>query len=153
MNCKMCSKKYQKKYLKNDETVQKFAVRRNADLKPCRARKMLKNAPTLAIGGADPAENGPSKVRQVSNKIRHNIGYLCVYSDWTEWGPCVATEHFVSYYTNSRVHEEKTSVARRPQFALQRATGRIPVNTRLRELNSSPDELSTVRPLLYRRLR
>ena len=32
---------------------------------------MLKNAPTLAIGGAD---NGPSKVRQVSNKIRHNIG-------------------------------------------------------------------------------
>ena len=35
---------------------------------------MLKNAPTLAIGGADPAENEPPKVRQVSNKIRRNIG-------------------------------------------------------------------------------
>ena len=34
---------------------------------------MLKNAPTLAIGGADPAENEPPKVRQVSNKIRRNI--------------------------------------------------------------------------------
>ena len=55
--------------------VQKFAVQRNADLKPCRARKMLKNAPTLAIGGADTAENEPPKVRQVSNKIRRNIGY------------------------------------------------------------------------------
>ena len=54
--------------------VQKFAVQRNADLKPCRARKMLKNAPTLAIGGADTAENEPPKVRQVSNKIRRNIG-------------------------------------------------------------------------------
>ena len=54
--------------------VQKFAVQRNADLKPCRARKMLKNAPTLAIGGADTAENGPSKVRQVSNKIRRILG-------------------------------------------------------------------------------
>ena len=53
--------------------VQKFAVQRNADLKPCRARKMLKNAPTLAIGGADTAENEPPKVRQVSNKIRRNI--------------------------------------------------------------------------------
>ena len=55
--------------------VQKFAVQRNADLKPCRARKMLKNAPTLAIGGADTAENEPPKVRQVSNKIRRNIGF------------------------------------------------------------------------------
>ena len=64
----------QKNDSKNPEMVQKFAVQRNADLKPCRARKMLKNAPTLAIGGADTAENGPSKVRQVSNKIRHNIG-------------------------------------------------------------------------------
>ena len=36
---------------------------------------MLKNAPTLAIGGADTAENEPPKVRQVSNKIRRNIGY------------------------------------------------------------------------------
>ena len=69
MNCKMCSKKYQK----NPETAQKFALQRNADLKPCRARNMLKNSPTLAIGGADTAENGPKKVRQVSNKVRHNI--------------------------------------------------------------------------------
>ena len=53
MNCKMCRKIYQKSpdiHL----IVQKFAVQRNADLKPCRARKMLKNAPNLAIGGADP---------------------------------------------------------------------------------------------------
>ena len=35
---------------------------------------MLKNAPTLAIEGADTAENEAPKVRQVSNKIRHNIG-------------------------------------------------------------------------------
>ena len=35
--------------------------------------KCFKNAPTIAIGGADTAENGPKKVRQVSNKIRHNI--------------------------------------------------------------------------------
>ena len=64
----------QKNDSKNHEMVQKFAVQRNADLKPCRARKMLKNAPTLAIGGADTAENGPSKVRQVSNKIRRILG-------------------------------------------------------------------------------
>ena len=64
----------QKNVSKNYEILQKFAVQRNADLKPCRARKMLKNAPTLAIGGADTAENGPSKVRQVSNKIRHILG-------------------------------------------------------------------------------
>ena len=64
----------QKNELKNLEIVQKIAVQRNADLKPCRARKMLKNAPTLAIGGVDTAENGPSRVRQVSNKIRRNIG-------------------------------------------------------------------------------
>ena len=70
MNCKLFSKKYQK----NAENVQKFAVRRNADLKPCRSRKTLKNAPTLAIGGADTAENGPSKVRQVTNCVRRNIG-------------------------------------------------------------------------------
>ena len=72
INCKMCSKKYQK----NPETVQKSAVQRNAYLKPCRIRKVLKNAPTLAIGGADTAENGPSKVLQVSNKIRHILGRL-----------------------------------------------------------------------------
>ena len=34
---------------------------------------MLKNAPTLAIWGADTAENEPPKVRQVPNKIRRNI--------------------------------------------------------------------------------
>ena len=36
--------------------------------------KMLKNALTLAIGGVDTAENGRSKFRQVTNKIRLNIG-------------------------------------------------------------------------------
>ena len=35
---------------------------------------MLKNSPTLAIGGVDTAENGPSKVRQVTNKVCRNIG-------------------------------------------------------------------------------
>ena len=35
---------------------------------------MLKNASSLAIVGLDTAENGPSKVRQVTNKIRANIG-------------------------------------------------------------------------------
>ena len=35
---------------------------------------MLRNAPTLAIRGLDTAENGPSKVCQATNKIRHNIG-------------------------------------------------------------------------------
>ena len=76
MTCKMCSNKYQQ----NPETVQKIAVQRNVDLKTCRFRKTLKNAPTLAIGGADTAENGPSKVRQVSNKIRHNTGFPRVVS-------------------------------------------------------------------------
>ena len=69
----------QKNVSKNSEILQKFAVQRNADLKPCRARKMLKNAPTLAIGGADTAENEPPKVRQVSNKIRRNIGALVLW--------------------------------------------------------------------------
>ena len=31
--------------------------------------KMLKNASSLAIVGLDTAENGPSKVRQVTNRI------------------------------------------------------------------------------------
>ena len=70
MDCNMCSKKYGK----NPETVQKLAAQRNADIKFCRARKMLKYAPTLASGGADTAENGLSKVRQVSNKIRRILG-------------------------------------------------------------------------------
>ena len=35
---------------------------------------MLKNASSLAIVGLDTAENGPSKVRQVTNKISANIG-------------------------------------------------------------------------------
>ena len=65
MNCKMCSKKYQK----NPETVQKFAVQRNAYLKPCRARKMLKNAPTLAIVAVHTDENEPSRVQVKNNKI------------------------------------------------------------------------------------
>ena len=36
---------------------------------------MLKNAPTLAIVAVDTAENGPSKVRQVTNKVCRNIGW------------------------------------------------------------------------------
>ena len=36
---------------------------------------MLKNASTLAIVGLDTAENGPSKVRQVTNRIDAIIGY------------------------------------------------------------------------------
>ena len=35
---------------------------------------MLKNAPPLAIVAVDTAENGPSKVRQVTNKVCRNIG-------------------------------------------------------------------------------
>ena len=35
---------------------------------------MLKNAPILVIRGGDAAENGPSKVRDASNKIRHILG-------------------------------------------------------------------------------
>ena len=40
--------------------------------KSCRSRKILKNA--LAIVAVDTAENGPSKVRQVTNKVCRNIG-------------------------------------------------------------------------------
>ena len=67
-----------KKYQKNPETVQKFAVQKNADLKLVDLEKklMLKKEPTLTIGGADTAENGPLKVRQVSNKTRHILGPL-----------------------------------------------------------------------------
>ena len=35
---------------------------------------MLKNASSLAIVGLDTAENGPSKVRQVTNRIDAIIG-------------------------------------------------------------------------------
>ena len=35
---------------------------------------MLQNEPSLAIVGVHTAENGPSKVRQVMNTIRRNIG-------------------------------------------------------------------------------
>ena len=35
---------------------------------------MLQNTHTLAFGGIDTEENGPSKVRQVTNRIRRNIG-------------------------------------------------------------------------------
>ena len=34
----------------------------------------MKNASTLAIVGVDTAENGPSKVLQVTNRMRPNIG-------------------------------------------------------------------------------
>ena len=64
---------------------------------------MLKNAPTLAIGGADTAENEPPKVRQVSNKIRRNIGAkeLCprdgrpgaAYVDCLDDGDTVIVKH------------------------------------------------------------
>ena len=37
---------------------------------------MLKNASSLAIVGLDTAENGPSKVRQVTNRIDAIIGLL-----------------------------------------------------------------------------
>ena len=37
---------------------------------------MLQNAPTLAIVAVHTAENGPSKVHQVMNKIHRNIGLL-----------------------------------------------------------------------------
>ena len=63
MNCKLCSKKYYKK----PETMQKIAVQRNADLKSCRARKILKNAPTLAIVAVHTDENEPSKVQKIEN--------------------------------------------------------------------------------------
>ena len=36
---------------------------------------MLKNASSLAIVGLDTAENGPSKVRQVTNRIDAIIGH------------------------------------------------------------------------------
>ena len=35
---------------------------------------MLQNALTLAIGGLDTGENGPSKVRQMTNTVCRNIG-------------------------------------------------------------------------------
>ena len=44
------------------------------ECKSCRSRKILKNAPTLAIVAVDTAENGPSKVRQVTNKVSRNLG-------------------------------------------------------------------------------
>ena len=44
----------------------------------CRSRKMLQNAPTLAIVAVHTAENGPSKVHQVMNEIHRNIGWLCI---------------------------------------------------------------------------
>ena len=62
---------------------------------------MLQNAPTLAIVAVDTDENEPSKVRQVTNRIRHNIGrhhlhdgplrgeqtkiYSLLQTDW-KWG-------------------------------------------------------------------
>ena len=37
------------------------------EFKPCRASKMLQNAPFLAIVAVDTDENEPSKVRQLDN--------------------------------------------------------------------------------------
>ena len=54
---------------------------------------MLKNAPTLAIVAVDTAENGPSKVRQVTNKVSRNLGVIVrkgetgayhLVHEWTE---------------------------------------------------------------------
>ena len=91
---------------------------------------MLKNAPTLAIGGADTAENEPPKVRQVSNKIRRNIG--------------------------ARSREQM----RTPEERARRAEARVHVRVHLvherlcsDKLYPSPDELSTVRSRLYRQRR
>ena len=42
---------------------------------------MLKNASSLAIVGLDTAENGPSKVRQVTNRIDAIIGITDLPSD------------------------------------------------------------------------
>ena len=39
-------------------------MQQNANLVDVEKILMLKNVPTLAIGGVDTAENGPSKVRQ-----------------------------------------------------------------------------------------
>ena len=48
---------------KKDEISLNFCVWSGAkELTSCRSRKMLKNAPTLAIWGVDTAENEPSKV-------------------------------------------------------------------------------------------
>ena len=44
------------------------------ECKSCRSRKILKNALTLAIVAVDTAENGPSKVRQVTKKVSRNLG-------------------------------------------------------------------------------
>ena len=46
---------------------------------------MLKNAPTLAIGGVDTAENGTSNVRQVTNKICRNIGLQWAGIPLNQW--------------------------------------------------------------------
>ena len=71
MNSKFCSKKSRK----NDEKLQKIWGFCGAKARTtCRFWKMLQNEPTLAIWGLDTDENGPSKVRQLTNKIRPNIG-------------------------------------------------------------------------------
>ena len=50
-----------------DEFLLKFRDLSGAkDCESCRSRKMLKNAPALAIGGLDTVENEPSKVCPLS---------------------------------------------------------------------------------------
>ena len=49
---------------------------------------MLQNAPTLAIVAVDTDENELSKVRQVTNRIRRNIGMGGTSLEWSqEAGP------------------------------------------------------------------
>ena len=48
------------KFFKFFQKIEKFSSREECRI--CRSQKMLKNAPILAIGGFDTAENEPSKV-------------------------------------------------------------------------------------------
>ena len=98
VNGKICSTTYQK----NHEHLQTlWGVSGVKEFISCISQKNLKKlqtAPTLAIGGADTAENGPSKVRQVSNKIPRNIGLswvcVCVWvAGWVGSSACFRTHY------------------------------------------------------------
>ena len=52
------------------------------------------NAPTLAIRGLDTAENGPSKVRQLSNEVRHSLGLQHEATDTLEGAILAEKEHY-----------------------------------------------------------
>ena len=58
------------------------------ECKSCRFRKILQNAPTLAIVAVDTDENELSKVSQVTNRSRRNIGMGGTSLEWSqEAGP------------------------------------------------------------------